>query len=166
MEATEPSTGRNRCFDDPLVALDLVWSIAVILVSCSVLLVTARERPSEPIRVWILGYALHCLVHVCFVCFEHGRRRPATRRGRDRWVEIEAQEEEEALEESRLNRFARSLMVMRFTGIRSLTDLAIRVMKKIESTNAVISFFWWMLGLYWIVLGGQTLLQDAPRLYW
>lgn len=30
----------------------------------------------------------------------------------------------------------------------------------------MISLLWWMLGFYWIVVGGQALLQDAPRLYW
>ncbi|CAA6654452.1 unnamed protein product [Spirodela intermedia] len=134
---------REWGYSRPLVALDLIWSIAFVLVSCSVLLATVRERPPTPIRIWILGYALHCLVHVCFVCFEY-RRSHRTRRASDRWAEVEAGEEEEGSEESRPS----------------------RVMKKLESTNAVISFFWWMLGLYWIVVGGQTLLQDAPRLYW
>lgn len=41
-----------------------------------------------------------------------------------------------------------------------------RAVKKLESLNAIMSLFWWMLGFYWIVVGGQALLQDAPRLYW
>ncbi|KAF9599344.1 hypothetical protein IFM89_036801 [Coptis chinensis] len=38
--------------------------------------------------------------------------------------------------------------------------------KRLESVNTMFSFFWWMMGFYWIVVGGQALLQDAPRLYW
>eukprot|EP00262_Sarcandra_glabra_P003682 TRINITY_DN1444_c0_g1_i1.p1 TRINITY_DN1444_c0_g1~~TRINITY_DN1444_c0_g1_i1.p1 ORF type:complete len:193 (+),score=24.01 TRINITY_DN1444_c0_g1_i1:26-580(+) len=30
----------------------------------------------------------------------------------------------------------------------------------------MVSFFWWIIGFYWIVVGGQALLQDSPRLYW
>ena len=28
------------------------------------------------------------------------------------------------------------------------------------------SFLWWIVGFYWVVSGGDTLLRDAPRLYW
>lgn len=28
------------------------------------------------------------------------------------------------------------------------------------------SFLWWLIGFYWILSGGETLAQDAPRLYW
>ncbi|WOL06786.1 hypothetical protein Cni_G15520 [Canna indica] len=40
-----------------------------------------------------------------------------------------------------------------------------RAFKILESFNAMISLFWWMLGFYCIVVGGQALLQDAPQLY-
>ena len=38
--------------------------------------------------------------------------------------------------------------------------------KKFESANTILSFFWWMVGFYWVVSGGDYLLQSAPRLYW
>lgn len=41
-----------------------------------------------------------------------------------------------------------------------------RALKKLDSFNAMVSLLWWILGFYWIVVGGQALLQDAPRLYW
>lgn len=40
------------------------------------------------------------------------------------------------------------------------------IMKRLESVNTIVSSIWWMCGFYWIVVGGQTLLQDSPRLYW
>ncbi|XP_077248981.1 E3 ubiquitin-protein ligase At4g11680-like [Tasmannia lanceolata] len=40
------------------------------------------------------------------------------------------------------------------------------IAKKLESVNTMISFVWWIIGFYWIVIGGQAVLQDAPRLYW
>ncbi|KAF6163865.1 hypothetical protein GIB67_024720 [Kingdonia uniflora] len=44
--------------------------------------------------------------------------------------------------------------------------VGIRFVKKLESMNTMVSFFWWVIGFFWIVKGGQALLQDAPRLYW
>ncbi|XP_054802620.1 E3 ubiquitin-protein ligase At1g12760-like [Prosopis cineraria] len=38
--------------------------------------------------------------------------------------------------------------------------------KKLESMNTLVSSIWWVLGFYWIVVGGQQLLQDCPRIYW
>ncbi|CAO2831510.1 unnamed protein product [Amaranthus hypochondriacus] len=40
------------------------------------------------------------------------------------------------------------------------------IVKKLESANTIASSFWWVFGFYWIVSGGQSLLQDSPRLYW
>ncbi|OAY66527.1 E3 ubiquitin protein ligase RIE1 [Ananas comosus] len=30
----------------------------------------------------------------------------------------------------------------------------------------MVSFFWWIIGFYWVVSGGEALMQDAPKLYW
>lgn len=40
------------------------------------------------------------------------------------------------------------------------------IVKRLESVNTIASSFWWVIGFYWIVTGGQSLLQDSPRLYW
>ena len=40
------------------------------------------------------------------------------------------------------------------------------VVKRCESVNTMASFLWWIVGFYWVVSGGDTLLRDAPRLYW
>ncbi|KAG6533957.1 hypothetical protein ZIOFF_007836 [Zingiber officinale] len=100
----------NWGYSKPVVVLDVAWNSLFVLVSAAVLLWASRERPETPIRAWVLGYAVQCLLHVGFVCCE--------------------------------------------------------AVKKLESLNAIMSLFWWMLGFYWIVVGGQALLQDAPRLYW
>ena len=67
-------------YSKPVVALDLVWNTAFVLVAAAVLLSTSRERPSTPIRPWVLGYALQCLVHMGFVYFEYSRRSRRRRR--------------------------------------------------------------------------------------
>ncbi|CAL9044077.1 E3 ubiquitin protein ligase RIE1-like [Musa acuminata AAA Group] len=124
-------------YSRPVVALDVVWNSAFVLVSVAVLLSTWKERPATPIRAWVFGYVLQSLLHVGFVCFEYRRRRRLRERRRSRWIEVEEDEDEES-----------------------------RAVKKLESLNAMISLLWWMLGFYWIVVGGQALLQDAPHLYW
>uniref|UniRef100_A0A2P2JS93 RING-type E3 ubiquitin transferase n=2 Tax=Rhizophora mucronata TaxID=61149 RepID=A0A2P2JS93_RHIMU len=40
------------------------------------------------------------------------------------------------------------------------------MIKRLETINTMVSSIWWLIGFYWIVAGGQALLQDAPRLYW
>ncbi|CAN0871575.1 E3 ubiquitin protein ligase RIE1 [Linum grandiflorum] len=32
--------------------------------------------------------------------------------------------------------------------------------------NTMASSIWWIVGFYWVVSGGDLLLQSAPRLYW
>lgn len=61
-------------YSKPVVALDLAWNLAFVLLSAAVLLSTSKERPSTPIRAWVVGYAALCLVHVGFVWFEYKKR--------------------------------------------------------------------------------------------
>ncbi|XP_068658342.1 E3 ubiquitin protein ligase RIE1-like [Aristolochia californica] len=118
-------------YSRPVVVLDLVWNLAFVIVSSVVLLTTFRERPSAPLRVWVAGYALQCLLHVGFVFLEYRRRVAAVRR------------------QDNATPYGGSSFA-----------------KRLESTNTMVSFLWWIVGFYWIVVGGQALLQDAPRLYW
>lgn len=61
-------------YSKPFLVLDIIWNLAFVLVSVFVLLITVREKPSTPLRVWICGYALQCLLHVGFVYLECQRR--------------------------------------------------------------------------------------------
>lgn len=47
-----------------------------------------------------------------------------------------------------------------------LDDGWFSVTKRCESVNTMASFLWWIVGFYWVVSGGESLLQYAPRLYW
>lgn len=38
--------------------------------------------------------------------------------------------------------------------------------RHLESANTMFSFIWWMIGFYWICMGGRALQQDSPILYW
>ncbi|KAG6580862.1 E3 ubiquitin protein ligase RIE1 [Cucurbita argyrosperma subsp. argyrosperma] len=120
---------RENCFYSmPILVLDVVWNLAFVLVSIVVLLSTFRERPSTPLRLWISGYGLQCLLHVGFVFFEYQRS----------------------------------------MALHGFEDRAYHrsIMKRLESMNTMTSSVWWVFGFYWIVMGGHTLLQDSPRLYW
>ncbi|XP_026415697.1 E3 ubiquitin protein ligase RIE1-like isoform X1 [Papaver somniferum] len=130
----------NWGYSKPVVILDVIWNLAFVLVSSVVLSSTISENPSTPLRVWIVGYAIQCLFHVGFVYFEYQRRISIVIGGDD------GENQGNQLFLSSENRSRRY--------------------KWMESMNTLVSFFWWVIGFYWIVAGGQALLLDAPRLYW
>lgn len=76
-------------YSKPVVALDMMWNTAFVVVSVVMLILTVDEHPNTPIRVWICGYALQCFVHVVLVWIEY-RRRNTTRRGRRNQDNLEA----------------------------------------------------------------------------
>ncbi|XAR57505.1 hypothetical protein NMG60_11025670 [Bertholletia excelsa] len=121
-------------YSKPFIVLDVIWNLAFVLVSLFVLLTTIREKPVTPLRVWISGYALQCLLHVAYVFIRHLRGNQA---------------------DAGLGQDGFSLSRNRGS-----------ILKRLESIKTIISSIWWVFGFYWIVVGGQALLQDSPRLYW
>ncbi|GMH15144.1 hypothetical protein Nepgr_016985 [Nepenthes gracilis] len=154
-------------YSTPVVVLDMMWNMAFVVASVVMLIWTVHEKPNMPIRVWICGYALQCLVHVVLVWMEYRRRdarRPSSRRGdrsrsggneeageARRQVDLEANESEDDDAGG-----AGTLGVSRRTSFT----------KRCESVNTMASFLWWIVGFYWVVSGGDVLLHDAPLLYW
>lgn len=139
-------------YSKPVVALDMLWNTAFVVVSVVMLVCTADERPpNTPIRLWICGYALQCLVHVVLVWLEY-RRRNMRRRARDpERGEVAGYSEDDDEESSE-------------RGFGSSSGSS--VTKRCESVNTMASFLWWIVGFYWVVSGGDVLLKNAPRLYW
>ncbi|XP_045831373.1 E3 ubiquitin protein ligase RIE1 [Trifolium pratense] len=135
-------------YSKPVVALDMSWNMAFVVVSAVMLFCTVDEHPNTPIRVWIIGYALQCLVHVVLVWLEYHRRSRRDSRRRQRGSDPELSSDGYDSDDSDVNSSQ-----SRFT-------------KRCESINTGVSFLWWMLGFYWIVSADDMLLQDAPRLYW
>jgi hypothetical protein len=62
----------------PVLALDIAWNVAFAAAAAAVLASSAEERPVKPLRLWLVGYAAQCLVHVALVCNDTG---PARARG-------------------------------------------------------------------------------------
>ncbi|XP_022973549.1 E3 ubiquitin protein ligase RIE1-like [Cucurbita maxima] len=133
-------------YSKPVVALDIMWNLAFVFVSLGVLIHSADEKPNTPIRLWIVVYAAQCLVHAVLVWFEFRRRN--ARRARDMEMQHNAYVANESDEED---------------GTPwNLSGVA----KRCESVNTLISLIWWLFGFYWVVAGGNILMQNAPSLYW
>lgn len=110
-------------------------------------MLSRRESPLVPLRVWIVGYAVQCLVHMVCVCVEYRRRR-----GRS-VVGVVGD-----LEEGNGNQYV---------SLAHLTeDNPSSMAKHLESANTMFSFIWWIIGFYWISSGGQSLARESPQLYW
>ncbi|KAL6957107.1 E3 ubiquitin protein ligase rie1 [Sarracenia purpurea var. burkii] len=140
-------------YSKPVVALDLMWNLAFVMVSVVILICSASERPNVPVRIWIGGYSLQCLVHVVLVWLKYQRRNRRQFQDEEAALppgthsDVNSSEDEDA---------AGAL------GITSGSSLT----KRCESVNTMASFLWWIVGFYWVVSGGNILLQNAPRLYW
>ncbi|KAI5394569.1 E3 ubiquitin protein ligase rie1, variant 2 [Lathyrus oleraceus] len=135
-------------YSKPVVALDISWNMAFVVVSVVMLSCTVDETPITPIRIWIIGYALQCFVHVVLVWLEYNRR---SRRDSRRWqrenddgASSDGSDSDDGDGNSSQSRFT----------------------KRCESINTGVSFIWWMVGFYWVVSGGDILLENAPSLYW
>ncbi|XP_073287735.1 E3 ubiquitin protein ligase RIE1-like [Primulina huaijiensis] len=139
-------------YSKPIVALDMMWNLAFVIVSAVMLICTLDENPNMPIRVWVCGYAIQCLVHVVLVWVEFRRRYSRWLVGDDGGEEGSGSENEEENVDGRIGVLG--------IGNRSST------MKRCESVNTIASFLWWIVGFYWVVSGGELLLRSAPRLYW
>ncbi|KAJ3678643.1 hypothetical protein LUZ60_002446 [Juncus effusus] len=123
-------------YSKPVVILDLLWNLMFVMVSAVVCVTSRKEEPELPLRVWIGGYVLQCVVHMVCVWFEY-RRRVRARVGN---AEADQAQDED--------------------------DNKISIEKHLESANTMFSFIWWIIGFYWISAGGQVLSKDAPQLYW
>ncbi|KAH9622717.1 hypothetical protein KSS87_002555 [Heliosperma pusillum] len=133
-------------YSKPVVAVDMLWNMVFVVVSVVMLFCTVGENPDVPVRVWVGGYAVQCLVHVVLVWSEYRRR------SRRREVDLEAGNDSDGDDDAAAGFFGNS-------GQGSLA-------KRCESLNTMVSFVWWIIGFYWVVSGGELLLQNAPRLYW
>lgn len=196
-------------YSKPVVALDMLWNAAFVVVAAVMLLVYKEEKPNVPVRFWICGYAAQCLVHVVLVWLEF-RKRNASRSGED----LEAGEgsgggvrndsDDEGGDE-RILRLAlcfsigswfswrvtfslcknekdlvfllpKLLLLLSWFGLLCSSGKNIYLLmisqwkflstKTCESMNTIISFVWWIAGFYWLVSGGEILLENASHLYW
>ncbi|KAM2531875.1 hypothetical protein PS1_000558 [Malus domestica] len=62
-------------YSKPAIILDLLWNLVFVIVGFTVLGLSVEEKPLVPIRVWVVGYILLCVVHVGCVVAQYRRRR-------------------------------------------------------------------------------------------
>ncbi|CAA0813600.1 RING/U-box superfamily protein [Striga hermonthica] len=148
-------------YSKPIVLLDLIWNIAFVVVSISVLIMSRNETPPAPLRLWIVGYAVQCVLHVACVCSEYKKRnsqRDLEASGRGQFVYSRSYSDSSSgSDESDTGGY--------FFGRRQSDDEA-SFAKHLESANTMFSFIWWVTGFYWVSAGGQNLTTESPQLYW
>ncbi|CAL9761136.1 unnamed protein product [Musa acuminata subsp. burmannicoides] len=147
-------------YSRPVVVLDIAWNLVFTAASAAVLCATTHERPNTPVRVWLLGYALQCLIHVVFVWGEYSRRR-RRRSGGERRLEGGGGDGEQRLSESDVMDSEDDAAPPEVGSGRRAS-----ISKRCESINTMASFIWWIVGFCWVVSGGEALLKNAPTLYW
>ena len=151
-------------YSKPIVVLDIVWNLAFVSVAAAILVMARNENPIMPLRVWLLGYALQCVLHMVCVLIEYRRRNRVrtsrtTPRSRSSSSSSSSSMEEDALG-SRRSSHEEVLSLGQIENERS------SVAKHLESANTMFSFIWWIIGFYWVSAGGQDLAQESPRIYW
>ncbi|KAL1549897.1 E3 ubiquitin-protein ligase-like protein [Salvia divinorum] len=148
-------------YSKPIVILDLVWNLAFVIVSISVLIMSHDERPSMPLRLWIVGYALQCVLHMICVCAEYMKRysqpnSEGSERGRDTY----------SRNYSNSSSGSDDVESGGYASERQQSDDETSIAKHLESANTMFSFIWWIIGFYWVSSGGPDLTAESPQLYW
>ncbi|XP_044476207.1 E3 ubiquitin-protein ligase At1g12760 isoform X2 [Mangifera indica] len=142
-------------YSKPVVVLDLMWNLAFVAVAVTVLVLSRDESPNMPLRLWIIGYALQCILHMVCVCFEYKRKR------RRRISSFSA------IEEGSLSPGSGRRESGEYVSLATqIEEEGTSVAKHLESANTMFSFIWWIIGFYWVSAGGQVLARDSPQLYW
>ncbi|XP_039013477.1 E3 ubiquitin-protein ligase At4g11680-like isoform X2 [Hibiscus syriacus] len=143
-------------YSKPIVILDMIWNLAFVAAAIGVLVLSRDERPEMPLRLWIIGYAFQCFLHMVCVCVEYKRRR---RRQNAEYRTFNAGEEGVLSPGSRVRS-------EQYVSLAQLEEDGGSVAKHLESANTMFSFIWWIVGFYWVSIGGHAMARSSPQLYW
>ncbi|XP_058763599.1 E3 ubiquitin-protein ligase At1g12760-like isoform X1 [Vicia villosa] len=150
-------------YSKPVVILDILWNLAFIIVAATVMILSRDENPSTPLRLWILGYALQCVLHTVCVCFEYRRRvrmrEQADTNGGGSAVGSGGSGD---LGFGSMDGSGHYVNVSQYGDDGSTSSWP----KHLESANTMFSFIWWVIGFYWVSADGHDLINDSPMLYW
>lgn len=164
-------------YSRPVVVLDLVWNLAFVVVAAAILVLSRDEKPPAPLRVWVIGYALQCVVHMLCVWSEYQRRR---RRDRlvvslpGRGTVSPAQSPERGPGEPATEGATQDPPIVGGDVSVEIGDVeeeegagdSRSMAKRLESANTMFSFAWWVVGFYWILSGVGLGFPNAPLLSW
>ncbi|KAK7389212.1 hypothetical protein VNO78_24048 [Psophocarpus tetragonolobus] len=141
-------------YSKPVVILDILWNFAFVAAAVTVLVLSSDENPNMPLRLWIVGYALQCVLHVACVCVEYRRRQ--LRREQPNAAVAGSGDLSTALMDGSAH----------YVSLPQFEDDGISMAKHLESANTMFSFIWWVVGFYWVSADSEALLRDSPMLYW
>ncbi|XP_059286116.1 E3 ubiquitin-protein ligase At4g11680-like [Lycium ferocissimum] len=140
----DPQSNNNWAYSKPVVIIDIIWNFMYIVAAILVLFLSRKEDPEMPLRTWIVGYCLFCVLHVVSVLLEYKRRGYGS----------------EAFGSGSSGS----------SGYVTLAELTpgrtSNMTKYMDSANTMLSFFWWIIGFYWVCTGGQPMVDESPQLYW
>ncbi|KAF8412305.1 hypothetical protein HHK36_000266 [Tetracentron sinense] len=144
-------------YSKPIVVLDIIWNLAFVIAAITVMVLSRTESPSMPLRLWIIGYVMQCILHMVCVYFEYTRRHPSLTSmqledsGNGSSGNLSSSTGEDAVE---------------YASVSRQVEEGTSVAKHLESANSMFSFVWWIVGFYWMSADGQDLMRDSPQLYW
>lgn len=153
-------------YSRPVVVLDIIWNLAFVVVASVVLFLSRNENPNMPVRVWVVGYALQCLLHMICVCFEYRRRHSNAQQQRSNLGGQNGHTNNNSANQQSPGEQEESDDGTDEEADEGLPTERTSIAKRLESANTMFSFIWWIVGFYWISAGGQVLTKDAPQLYW
>ncbi|XP_074264653.1 E3 ubiquitin-protein ligase At4g11680-like [Silene latifolia] len=180
-------------YSTPIVILDLLWNTLLVLSAIIVMIASKNEVAEVPVRWWIVGYGIQCVVHMICVCVEYFRLRNLRNArvgsilssnwsfglgsGSDLNLNVESgsgfglgSNLESNLNSSTYMSSSASdgvrADIIEFVTQRIQNEDDTSFAKKVESLITKSSFIWWIVGMYWFSSGGQKLADDAPMLYW
>lgn len=136
-------------YSKPVVVIDVLWSLAIVIIAVGVLGLSLEEKPRVPFRAWIVAYILLCSCHVVCVVVEYRKRRNLGLRESG----ILSSDSGDSLD---------------FRTQQSENDgQNTSVAKRVESAMTTFSIIWWIIGFYWVTTAGrQNVAKDSPQLYW
>lgn len=152
---------RDWAYSTPIVVLDLLWNTIFVMVTIVMLFLSWDEDSPVPLRMWLLGYGVQCILHMVCVFLEYKRRREMSLGSGDR--------SSGSISNSRSNSSSSVSMdgdFGEFAPEHGDDEDNTSVAKHLESANTMFSFIWWIIGFYWVSSSGQTIADDAPKLYW
>ncbi|TKY55338.1 E3 ubiquitin-protein ligase [Spatholobus suberectus] len=145
-------------YSKPVVVLDILWNFTFVVAAATVFVLSRDENPNMPLRLWISGYALQCVLHVVCVCVEYRRR----------WRRREQATAAAAFAGGGSGDLSSGSMdgSGQYVSLAPFEDDGVSVAKHLESANTMFSFLWWVVGFYWVSADSQALVRDSPQLYW
>ncbi|KAH9604449.1 hypothetical protein KSS87_020220 [Heliosperma pusillum] len=169
-------------FSTPIVILDLIWNTVFVVSAIVVMFLGKGETTHAPLRFWIVGYGVQCVIHMVCVCVEYLRRREVSRGARfsssmasslgiepsslSNLVLNSDRQSNSSSNSSSSSSSSLDADFVEFDPERTQDEDVTSVAKHLESANTMFSFIWWIIGFYWVSSGGQLLIDDAPKLYW